>query len=439
VAACGTDVQAANTLSDDRYFDESTALTLFAFDDVAIPFTQNLKLAMRTPERYAGNPVVERGPAGTPDAWAVQFYGSVLREHDRLRMWYVAAGDDRLRPGTPRSAPWRVGYAEGADGFHWTKPELGLVDYEGRTRNSLVRLAPRLGVVNLKVLRDDADPDPSRRYKLGAQVWWHKHDVRLGTFAPYASADGLDWKLMIDAEPIDAELPPEKLLLPPTHFEPVGGMYQRDGLFHLVGQNAVAAARPYHGRVVRQFVSRDFVHWMPASAISFVWTPQHQLLGPGRSREGEQNHEGLSIWNRGNVLIGIAILPRDRFAALQVDDSTQGPGVYQIPHTVAELLTSAVPLSADRRWRVFANASGLGSESRLRVEVLSHDLTPLRGYSGDAAAILRGDGFQIPVRWGGGESLPEDSSRVRFRIAFEGARRSDLRLHAIYVRPETVE
>ena len=295
----------ANTTALAEYFDESKAITLFAFDEVSIPFTHNLRLEMRTPNRHPANPVVRRGPAGACDSWAVQFYGSVIREGDRFRLWYVAVGDDRLESNTPRSSPWRVAYAESDDGVRWKKPKLGLVESGGSRDNNLVRLEPRLGTVNLKVLHDPEDPDPERRYKMGAHVWFPKNDARLGTFAPYASRDGLSWKLLIDSEAIEAELPPEKTVIPPLHFEPVGGLYKWDGLFHLSGQNAIVASRPYHGRVVRSFVSPDFVTWSRSSAIGFVRTSQHELLGAGRSREGEQTHEGISVWNRGNVLVGL--------------------------------------------------------------------------------------------------------------------------------------
>ncbi|EDL57040.1 hypothetical protein PM8797T_19512 [Gimesia maris DSM 8797] len=96
------------------------------------------------------------------------------------------------------------------------------------------------------------------------------------------------------------------MLLPPLHFEPVGGLYKWDGLYYVNGQNAIAASRPYHGRVVRQFISPDFETWSHASTVGFVRPQQYHLLGPGRSREGEQNHEGVSVWNRGNVLLGIS-------------------------------------------------------------------------------------------------------------------------------------
>ena len=291
------------------YFDETQAVTLFAFDDVSIPFSQNLKLVMRQPQRHAMNPVVKLGSEGAVDSWAVQFYGSVIRDRDtgKFRMWYVAVSKAERQDRTlPRSAPWRVAYAESDDGITWTKPNLGLVEVGGNSNNNLVKLDPHIGVLNLKVLHEPDDPNPEHRYKMGAHVWFPKNDVRLGTLAPYVSADSLNWKLLVDAKPVDAEMPEASTVIPPLHFEPVGGLYKWDGLYHLSGQNAIAAARPYHGRVSRTFVSSDFLHWTPSSAIQFVRAAQHKLLGPGKSRIGEQTHEGISVWNRGNVLVGIS-------------------------------------------------------------------------------------------------------------------------------------
>src|SRR5687767_4213216 len=41
--------------------DETKGITLFAFDNVSIPFTRSLKLEMHPPEKYTGNPVLGRG------------------------------------------------------------------------------------------------------------------------------------------------------------------------------------------------------------------------------------------------------------------------------------------------------------------------------------------------------------------------------------------
>jgi hypothetical protein len=285
-------------------FDETACRTLFAFDQASIPSSQNLRLEMRQPTKHPGNPVVARGKAGEADAWGVQFYGSVIREQGKFRLWYVAV-DDELESKTPY-ARWRAAYAESDDGMKWTKPNLGLVEFRGNKNNNLILTEPGpLGFVNLKVLADPEDPNPERRYKISTHVYF-QHKSRLGTLAPYASADGLTWKLLTDAQPTKtAELLEKDLVLPAVHFEPCGGLYKWDGMYYVCGQNAMNATRPYHGRVTRMYRSPDFVHWSPTSSLGFVRTAQHTLLGPGRSLEGEQNHEGISVWNRRNVLLGI--------------------------------------------------------------------------------------------------------------------------------------
>lgn len=181
--------------------DETELTTLFAFGDVSIPHTQNLRLEMTQPQRHLANPIVARGAPGSVDAMAVQFYGSVPREGDRFRMWYVAYDDDEANKAA--SCRWRAADAESIDGIHWTKPNLGLVEHRGSTNNNLIRTDPApFGFVNLKVLRDLDDPDPERRFKISTHVFF-RDKRRLGTLAPFASADGLRWKLLIEnAQPV---------------------------------------------------------------------------------------------------------------------------------------------------------------------------------------------------------------------------------------------
>lgn len=289
------------------YFDETQAATIFAFDQGSIPFTENLRIEMRQPVKHPANPVVRRGPKPAPDSWAVQFYGSIVREGEKLRMWYVAAGEDRLDKSVPRSAPWRVAYAESTDGLNWTKPTLGLVDYRGSKANNLVAFdAAPLGILNVKVLHEP-DAPADERYKMSAHVWFSKKKggPRFGTLALFVSADGFTWKSVNGARPVAAELVREDMVLTYTHYEPAGGLYKWNGLYYTSGQNAYAAALPYHGRVTRSFVSGDFRNWEAASTVGFVRPQQNTLLGPGKSRDGEQNHEGISVWNRRNVLLGV--------------------------------------------------------------------------------------------------------------------------------------
>lgn len=501
------------------YFDETQVTTLFAFDDVSIPHSQNLRLEMRKPTRHPENPVLPRGPAGSVDALGVQFYGSIIRENGKYRLWYVAVDDD-VENKVPYSR-WRAAYAESDDGVHWTKPNLGIVDFRGNKNNNLILTDPApLGFVNLKVLADPEDPDPTRRYKISTHAYF-QHQTRLGTLAPFASADGLRWELLVPAELKDAQLQKKDLVLPAIHFEPSGGLYKWDGLFYACGQNALNATRPYQGRVTRMFHSRDFVHWSHTTSIGFIREPQHKVLGPGRSLEGEQTHEGISVWNRKNLLlgivgiwhgapewkdiridlgfvvsndgvrfrepahewrfleigpdgawdqggllqgqgfenigeqtfvyygawdprtwkkqaprggVGIAVLPRDRFGELVVEEKGKGPGDYQLPEITSEFITAAIPVKGAGPQRFYLNADGLGDEAALRIELLDDQERPLPGYSGKSAAVVRTSGFQTPIAWNGRTEASDLPPRVRVHAVFEGKRNTDIRFSAIYVR-----
>jgi hypothetical protein len=96
---------------------------IFAFDDDTIPYKDNLKLTLVSPEKYPGNPILSPGPEGSVDAIRAQFYGSVIRVGQKFRMWYSAISDTSVAGSVSQSA--RIAYAESSDGIHWVKPELG--------------------------------------------------------------------------------------------------------------------------------------------------------------------------------------------------------------------------------------------------------------------------------------------------------------------------
>jgi len=497
-------------------FDEMAGVTLFAFDSVAIPFSQNLRLEMRSPTRHPANPVVQRGKPGTPDAFGAQFYGSIIREGGKFRMWYGAFDDDI--ESKVASSRWRPAYAESHDGLHWVKPNLGLVRYHGNKNNNLILTDPSgLGMINLKVLADPDDPNPEQRYKISTHVYF-RHNTRLGSLAPFASADGLRWKSLVPAKPVKAELRKEDLVLPAVHFEPCGGLYKWDGLFYACGQNGMNATRPYHGRVVRMYRSPDFVNWSQTSSIGFVRTAQHTILGPGRSLEGEQVHEGISVWNRGNVLlglygrwhgakewkditidlgfvvsndglnfrepayewtllqrgedgawdqggllqgqgfenigdetyiyygtwdprqhgktperggVGIAVLPRDRFGDLVVEEAGKGPGDYQMPVIQSEFVTAPVPVKKGVAHRFYLNADGLGAQASLKIELLDNQEHPLP----EMSTVVRQNGFHAPIAWNGKTAIAGLPEQIRLKVSFEGEQNTRIRFSALYVQP----
>lgn len=83
----------------------------------------------------------------------------------------------------------RVGlaYAQSADGLHWEKPSLGLVEFEGSKDNNLLfRYAHGTGV-----MLDLRENNPARRYKLVTKIDFS--DGRPGYMAVNFSPDGVHW------------------------------------------------------------------------------------------------------------------------------------------------------------------------------------------------------------------------------------------------------
>ena len=276
--------------------------TLFAFDDHSIPFWQNLYLTMRAAEKHPANPVVRRGRDGEPDSYGALFYGSVLRRGNTLRMWYIAYDEESLRMLEKRSIyGWRAAYAESTDGIHWSKPNLGLVEYRGSRNNNLVLVdPPDLFGEHLVVLEEPDDPDPSRRYKMMMTTKWQNS----WTSVPLYSGDGLRWNLALRTRLDNYALPAGDAVLP-TGFLEQCGFYRWRGLYHLTGHQIsphvwLRNGEPT-GRVMSIFRSRDLLHWSDTSSLGYV----RYGYRSAPLNKAEEAHIPASVWNRGNVLLAV--------------------------------------------------------------------------------------------------------------------------------------
>jgi hypothetical protein len=283
----------------------------FAFDDHAIPWRHNLKLTLVQAGKHPQNPVVRCGPEGAPDHGHAIIYGSVIQIGGKFRMWYLGMIQRKIERG---QAPgwWRpMCYAESEDGIHWTKPELGLVEFNGNKRNNicLIESDPfSLSRVNdfLSVLHDPEDPDPARRYKVAYIAHLPFEDVRGGRSALgpnesrwcsavcATSADGLSWRVAGD-RPVNSG---------GERFE-VAGLYRFGGSYYITGQllspwTATPDGRDV-GRVMLAFRSPDFVNWSRVPSLAFA-RPGQLLATP---IPGQQTHMGAGMWNRGNVIVGL--------------------------------------------------------------------------------------------------------------------------------------
>jgi hypothetical protein len=168
-------------------------------DDEELEFSENVKRVLNRPKKHSSPVVVADKPW---EGERAQAWGSVIVEPDGLlRMWYFAFNTERRADELDRGG---YAYAESRDGFKWTRPNLGVVEFRGSKENNLFytcapdgknlvdeELARRniglpaidengktIGVVNnldgLTVVRDDDDPDPQRRYKLIANMQDHR-------------------------------------------------------------------------------------------------------------------------------------------------------------------------------------------------------------------------------------------------------------------------
>ncbi len=122
-------------------------------------------------------------------------YDSVLEENGKIRLWYhVMAGEHP--PGT--NPPFMgVAYAESLDGVHFTKPALGLVEWNGSRANNLV-MPPDPSLASLgggSVMRD-SNPNcpPGERYKSWSKLYGKPGSPLRGPHRVWYSPDGLRWK-----------------------------------------------------------------------------------------------------------------------------------------------------------------------------------------------------------------------------------------------------
>lgn len=286
----------------------------FAFDDQNIGWQHNLKLTLEPVQKHPENPVLRRGPAGAPDHGHAILYGTVMKQGDTFRMWYLGMHEVEIKAG---QAPgwWRpMCYAESKDGVHWTKPDLGLVDFNGNKKNNICLIqttgdAPHsLTRVNdfLSVLHEPEDPDPARRYKCsyiahlpfdevrGGRSSIGPNERRWGAMVCATSADGLSWKVVGD-RPVNAG---------GERFE-VSSLYRFGDFYYSTGQLLSPWAwRPDGsdvGRVMMAYRSPDFISWSKAKALSYA--RPGQLSQP--PVKGQQMHMGAGLWNRGNVMVGL--------------------------------------------------------------------------------------------------------------------------------------
>lgn len=100
-------------------------------------------------------------------------YQSVFRDGDLFRMYYRGGHHPASKAYEKEKNSWEtLCLAESRDGIHWTRPELGIVEYQGSTKNNLILDADMVSEIGGSpahtAVFKDTNPDCSdtERYKV---------------------------------------------------------------------------------------------------------------------------------------------------------------------------------------------------------------------------------------------------------------------------------
>ena len=261
---------------------------LLAIDDAALPLRKHLCLYLTTPTVRAEPVLMPADDANAPDSSAAHFYGTVLFDEGRFRMWYYACYRGPNPDWTPEAmaglAPCELDagplcYAESDDGIHWHKPALQQLLFKGSRENNALAL-PDAKVSCATVIKDDEDPDPRRRYKMVYERFWKPTPGRPSTdiekwgntMRTATSADGLHWQVNPDRLVDDAV----------EH----AGFYKFNGLYIVNAQAGTQCAGEGGKALGRQgfaWISTDFDHWLQECA-AIVPAPRTRAGGAALRR-----------------------------------------------------------------------------------------------------------------------------------------------------------
>ena len=174
---------------------------------------------------------------------AGSIYVTVFKDTDRYRVYYRGAGGGH---------PELTAYAESPDGIAWTRPSLGLIEFNGSKANNIVWMEKSLSH-NFAPFKDtNPAAKPDERYKALAGL----------PSRALASPDGIRWHKMQD-KPVLTQGAFDSQNL--AFYDSARGRY---AAYYRAGHKGV--------RAIRYATSQDFIHWQEHGFIDLGDTkPEH--------------------------------------------------------------------------------------------------------------------------------------------------------------------
>lgn len=427
--------------------DIGSRLELFVDDYVVDKLEGDATLHLHRPEPQEVVLVTDKPWEGNTSA-----YYTIFRDGDLYRAYYRGSHWDEV--AKKAAHPEVVCYAESKDGIHWTKPELGLCEFNGSKQNNIVW--DGIGTHCFAAFKD-TNPDCAEdaRYKGIARG---RPTGEKGLYI-FKSPDGIHWTRIKDKPVI------------------TNGYFDSQNLAFWDAH--AKTYREYHRtfvdgiRAIMTGTSPDYVNWTEPVLLNYGDAPNqhlytnailpydrapHILLGfPTRylPKEGQRveptfmaSHDGLNFkrWldpiipedapedragNRSNYMTwGLVQLPGNdqEYSVYATEAYYTGPDsrvrrfTYRVDGFVSlrggaeggSLVTKPLVFEGDDLVLNFQTRDA-GS---LRLELQSAEGKPLAGFAIADCEPLRGDSIKQKVVWRGGKlsSLAGTAIRLRYEV-----------------------
>ena len=193
-------------------------------------------------------------------------YHSVIRDGDVYRMYYrgsaLGVENGRLKIGREVYC-----YAESKDGITFTKPDLGIHEYDGSKQNNIIWTG--VGTHNFAPFLDGrADCPAESRFKaLGGLP------SQGGLFA-FQSADGIRWSLMHDKPVVTKGAFDSQNL---ASWDETAGVYRAYFRTFTKGVTTAKVWKPAGYRAIRTATSHDFLKWENEADLTYENSPVEHL------------------------------------------------------------------------------------------------------------------------------------------------------------------
>ena len=202
-------------------------------------------------ERRLHHPVprdvaLECGEKGKPWESNCCGYYDIVQDGDRILMYYTAAPAETAENQ-------RTCVVESTDGIHFTRPELGICEFNGSRRNNIVWQG-RSGHNFTPFL--DGNPNVPEGHRFKAIAYHPDGDDGLGAFV---SPDGIHWRLLVDKRIITVKegygFDSQNLVF----WDPLRNLY-------------VCFSRNNNGnfRHIATCTSKDFINWTESSLLKYT-------------------------------------------------------------------------------------------------------------------------------------------------------------------------